>query len=110
MSVSRLGYYKWKYRKQNPILKEISRQSAAKIIKEVHEKQKAHGYRGISHVIRNSYEIYYTDNYVHHICKYENIKEPLSMGKIDEEQYKLNNLIWNGWSKVNRLYKLLFQI
>ena len=27
MSISRSGYYKWKYRKENPILKEITRQS-----------------------------------------------------------------------------------
>ena len=43
MSVSRSGYYKWKYRKKKPTLREITRQSDINIIKEVHEKHKAHG-------------------------------------------------------------------
>ena len=36
MSVSRSGYYKWKYRREHPTLREITRQSDIKIIKEVH--------------------------------------------------------------------------
>lgn len=105
MSVSRSGYYKWKYRKQNPTLREITRQSDIKIIKEVHEKHKSHGYRWINHFIRNLYGIYYTDNYVHRICKYEDIKyqgKHYQWKKPGEEQYKFNNLIWNGWSKINK--------
>ena len=34
MSVNRSGYYKWKYRQNNPSIKEISRQSDIKLIKE----------------------------------------------------------------------------
>jgi len=105
MSVSRSGYYKWKYRKEHPTLREITRQSDIKIIKEVHEKHKAHGYRWINHFIRNLYGIYYTDNYVHRICKYENIKyqgKHYQWKKPGEEQCKFNNLIWNGWNKINK--------
>ena len=105
MSVSRSGYYKWKYRQENPTLREITRQSDINIIKEVHEKHKAHGYRWINHFIRNLYGIYYTDNYVHRICKYENIKyqgKHYQWKKPGEEQCKFNNLIWNGWNKINK--------
>ena len=105
MSVSRSGYYKWKYRKKKPTLREITRQSDINIIKEVHEKHKAHGYRWINHFIRNLYGIYYTDNYVHRICKYEDIKyqgKHYQWKKPGEEQYKFNNLIWNGWNKIKK--------
>lgn len=33
MSISRLGFYKWKYRKANPSIREISRQSDIELIK-----------------------------------------------------------------------------
>ena len=45
MSVSRSGFYKWKYRKENPSLREISRQSDIELIKKIHQKHKSHGYR-----------------------------------------------------------------
>ena len=99
MSVSRSGYYKLKYRLEYPTLREITIQSDIKIIKEGHEKHKAYGYRWINHFIRNLYGIYYTDNYVHRICKYENIKyqgKHYQWKKSGEEQCKFNNLIWNG--------------
>ena len=78
MSVSKSGYYKWKYRKLNPSLKELSRQSDIKLIKEVHNKHKSHGYRWINAYIKNKYGVIWTDNYVHRICKYEAIR---SQGK-----------------------------
>ena len=65
LNVSRSGYYKWKYRKENPSIRQISRQSDLELIKEVHSKHKTHGYRWINTFIRNKYGIVYTDNYVH---------------------------------------------
>ena len=59
----------------------------------------------INHFIRKLYGIYYTDNYVHRICKYENIKyqgKHYQWKKPGEEQCKFNNLIWNGWNKINK--------
>lgn len=47
MSISRSGYYKWKYRKANPSLREITKQSDLELIKKVHNKHKSHGYRWI---------------------------------------------------------------
>ena len=43
MSISRSGYYKWKYRKEKPSLREITRQNDLELIKKVHNKHKAHG-------------------------------------------------------------------
>ena len=37
MSVSRSGYYKWKYRQEHPTTKMISRQSDIDLIKEIHK-------------------------------------------------------------------------
>ena len=55
MSISRSGYYKWKYRKLNPSLRELTRQSDLELIKKVHNEHKAHGYRWINRFIINSY-------------------------------------------------------
>ena len=57
MSVSRSGYYKWKYRKLNPSIKELSRQADIRLIKEVHNAHPSHGYRWINAFIRNKYGI-----------------------------------------------------
>ena len=48
MSVSRSGYYKWKYRQEHPSIKMISRQSDIELITKIHNKHKAHGYRWIN--------------------------------------------------------------
>ena len=110
MSISRSGYYKWKYRKENPTLREITRQSDLELIKKVHNKHKAHGYRWINHHIRNLYGVYYTDNDVHRLCKYENIRyqgKHYQWKKPDEEHEKFNNLVWNGWKYLTRPYEVI---
>jgi transposase InsO family protein len=105
MSVSRSGYYKWKYRQEHPTSKMLSRQEDIKLIKEIHEKHPSHGYRWINAYARLHYGIVWSDNHVHLCCKYENIK---SLGKHyrwkkpDEEHEKFNNLIWNGWKYLSR--------
>ena len=74
MSVSRSGYYKWKYRQEHPTQKMISRQSDIELIKEIHDKHPSHGYRWINAYARLHYGIVWSDNYVHLCCKYEGIK------------------------------------
>lgn len=74
MNVSKSGYYKWKYRQKNPSLKEISRESDIRLIKEIHEKHPSHGYRWINAFARNKYGIVWSDNHVHICCKYEGIR------------------------------------
>ena len=110
MSVSRSGYYKWKYRKENPSIKEIIRQNDLELIKKIHDKHKSHGYRWINQHIRNKYGIYYSDNYVHRLCKYENIRyegKHYQWKKPDEEHEKFNNLIWNGWKYLSKPYQVI---
>lgn len=86
MSVSKSGYYKWKYRKENPSKKELSRQADIKLIKEVHKKHPSHGYRWINAFIKNKYGIIFSDNHVHLCCKYENIR---SMAKTRRRKNKI---------------------
>ena len=110
MSISRSGYYKWKYRQENPSLKEISRQSDLELIKEVHKHHKAHGYRWINQFIRNLYGVVYTDNYVHKLCKYENSKyqgKHYQWKKPDEEHETFSNLVWNGWKDLSRPFEVI---
>lgn len=110
MSVSKGGYYKWKYRMDNPSLREISRQEDIKLIKEVHSKHQSHGYRWINAYIKNKYGIVFTDNYVHRLCKYENIRSKgkhYQWKKPGEEQYKFDNLVWNGWNHLTKPFEVI---
>ncbi len=110
MSVSKSGYYKWRYRKENPSEKELSRQTDIKLIKDVHDKHPSHGYRWINAFIRNKYGIIYSNNYVHLCCKYENIRSTrkhYQWQKPGEEKVKFNNLIWNGWKYLTRPFEVI---
>ena len=110
MSVSKSGYYKWKYRKENPGKKELTRQADIKLIKEIHDKHPSHGYRWINAFIRNKYGIVFSDNHVHLCCKYENIRSTgkhYQWQKPGEEKIKFNNLIWNGWKYLTRPFEVI---
>lgn len=110
LSVSKSGYYKWKYRKANPSTRELIRQEHIKLIKEIHEKHPSRGYRWINAFIGNKYQINFTDNYVHRICKYENIRSQgkhYQWKKPGEEQVKFNNLVWNGWRYLTRPFEVV---
>jgi len=110
MSVSKSGYYKWKHRKENPSAKELLRQENIKLIQQVHKEHPSHGYRWINAFIKNKHEKNFSDNYVHRICKYENIR---SQGKHHqwkkpgEEQVKFNNLVWNGWKYLTKPFEVI---
>lgn len=110
MSISKSGYYKWKYRKENPTPRELARQEDIKLIKEVHSKHPSHGYRWINAFIRNKYGIVWTDNYVHRLCKYEGIRSQgkhYRWKKPGEEQCKFNNLVWNGWKYLSKPFEVI---
>ena len=110
MSVSKSGYYKWKYRQQHPTLKMISRQSDIDLVKSIHEKHPSHGYRWINAFARLHYGIVWTDNHVHLCCKYEGIKSKgkhYQWKKPDEEHEKFNNLIWNGWKYLTKPFQVI---
>ena len=110
MSISRSGYYKWKYRQKHPTLKMISRESDINLIKEIHEKHPSHGYRWINAYARHKYGVVWTDNHVHLCCKYEGIKsngKHYQWKKPDEEHEKFNNLIWNGWKYLSKPFEVI---
>lgn len=110
MSVSRSGYYKWKYRQNNPTEKMISRLSDIALIKEIHEKHPSHGYRWINAFARLHYGIVWSDNHVHLCCKYEGIRSQgkhYQWKKPEEEHKKFNNLVWNGWKKLTRPFQVI---
>ncbi len=110
MNVSRSGYYKWKYRQENPTLKMITRQEDINLIKEVHEKHPSHGYRWINAFIKNKYGIVMSDNHVHLCCKYEGIRSKgkhYQWKKSDEEHETYNNLVWNGWKYLTRPFEVI---
>ena len=110
MSVSRSGYYKWKYRQDYPTEKMLSRQSDINLIKEIHEKHPSHGYRWINAYARLHYGIVWSDHHVHLCCKYEGIRsngKHYQWKKPDEEHEKFNNLVWNGWKYLSRPFEVI---
>jgi transposase InsO family protein len=110
MDVNRSGYYKWKKRKENPSQRQLQRKEDLKLIKKIHEKHPSHGYRWINAYIRLKYGVIFTDSYIHRLCKYEGIRSKgkhYQWKKPEEEHYKFNNLIWNGWKNVSRPYEVI---
>ena len=110
MSVSRSGYYKWKYRQEHPTMKIISRQTDIDLITEIHNKHKAHGYRWINAYARQKYGIVWSDHHVHLCCKYANIKyqgKHYQWKKPDEEHETFNNLVCNGWKYLSRPFEVI---
>jgi len=88
--------------------KEIETDSS-KIYKWV-KKYEINGYRWINTHIRNKYGVVYSDNYVHRLCKYENIKHQgkhYQWKKTDEEHETFNNLVWNGWKYLSRPFEVI---
>lgn len=110
MNVSKSGYYKWKYRKENPSERELSRQADIELIKKIHKKHPSHGYRWINAFIRNKYGVIFSNNYVHLCCKYENIRSKgkhYQWKKPGEQSYHFNNLIWNGWRYLSKPFEVI---
>lgn len=78
MDVNRSGYYKWIKRIDNPSSRTIQRDKDIELITQVHHKHPSHGYRWINAYIRRNYGIIWSNNHVHHCCKYAEI---ISRGK-----------------------------
>ena len=62
MDVNRSGYYKWKHRQINKPEWIKRRESNLKIIQEVHNKHKSHGYRWISAFLKQKYGLILKSN------------------------------------------------
>ena len=101
MNVNRSGYYKWKNRQVNKPEWIKRREDNLKIIQEVHNKHKTHGYRWISAFLEKEYGLILKPNYVHVCCKYGGIKSQaprIKWRKPKEEKIKYPNLIRGRWA------------
>ena len=101
MDVNRSGYYKWKNRQINKPKWIKRRESNLKIIQEVHNHHKTHGYRWISAYLKHKYGLILKPNYVHVCCKYAGIKSQaprIKWRKPKEEKLEYPNLIYGNWN------------
>ena len=110
MDVSRSGYYKWLYRKNNPSVKQLKIDEDTKFIISVFNKHKSHGYRWLTHYIENRYNVKYNENYVFKILQYNHLRSTskhYQWQKPLEEHETYKNLIWNYWDKVDKPYEVV---
>ena len=109
MDVNRSGYYKWKQRQISKPDWIKRREDNLKIIKEVHNKHKSHGYRWISAFLKEKYGLILKPNYVHVCCKYAGIKSEaprIKYRKPKEEKLGFPNLICGNWN-ATRPYEVI---
>lgn len=103
MGVSRSGYYKWLNR--NKTKRDIKREELVKIVSEVHNKHKTHGYRWTAAYIRINYSYSFSDNYIYKCFKFLGIKAE-TKHKVKyrkrREKDKYENLIFTTWEMVDR--------
>lgn len=105
MDVNRSGYYKWINRKNNPSSRTLQRDKDIELITKVHNEHPSHGYRWINAYIKRNYGIVWSDNHVHHCCKYAGI---MSNGKHykynrpDQEKEKFRNLVNQSWKLISK--------
>ena len=110
MDVSRSGYYKWLYRKNNPSLKQLKINEDTDFIISIFNKHKSHGYRWLTHYIENRYGIKYSENYVFKILQYNYLRSTskhYQLQKPLEEHETYRNLIWNHWDKIDKPYEVV---
>jgi transposase InsO family protein len=84
-------------------MKELDRQKDTALIKAIHTKHPSHGYRWLNAYIRAKYRVFFSDNYVHRICKYSCIcssGKHYRWRKPGKERLKFSNLVWSGWSEI----------
>jgi transposase InsO family protein len=100
MDVNRSGYYKWKQRQINKPEWIKRREDNLKIIQEVHNHHKTHGYRWISAYLKQKYGLILKPNYVHVCCKYAGIKSQaprIKWRKSKGEKLEYPNLVGRAW-------------
>ena len=105
MGVSRSGYYKWLYRKNNPSIKDIKFKEDSEFIISVFNKHKSHGYRWLTHYIFNRYRVKYSENYVFKILQYNHLRshsKHYQWKKPEEEHITFKNMIWSNWDKIDK--------
>ena len=101
MEVNRSGFYKWKHRQGIKPYWIQRRENNLKIIEEIHNEHKSHGYRWISAFLKRKHGIILKPNYVHVCCKYAGIKSEtprIKWRKPKEEKLGFPNLIQGNWN------------
>lgn len=103
MGVSRSGYYKWKNRDKTK--RDVNREKMVKLVSEVHENHKTHGYRWTAAFIRVNYHIECSDNYIYKCFRYLGIKSETKHQvhyRPRKEKDRYPNLIFSTWETVDR--------
>ena len=101
MGINPSGYYKWQNRKNKKNIYELKRDILMEIIKTTHTQHKSYGYHRIASVIRNNYDIEFSDNLIHKCCKFAGIRSKARkyrFKKIGEEHILYPNLVHNKWN------------
>ena len=106
MDVNRSGYYKWKYRKENPSARSIQRAKDVEFIRKESLKHKAHGYRWLSAYVKSEYGILMSSQYIYRCRKYAGImceSKHYKWKKPGEKHFIFDNLIFNKWNATKPL-------
>ena len=103
MGVSRSGYYKWK--KRDKTKRDVNREKMVKLVSEVHENHKTHGYRWTAAFIRINHHVECSDNYIYKCFRYLGIKSKTKHQvhyRPRKEKDRYPNLIFSTWETVDR--------
>jgi len=111
MKISRSSYYKWLKNKNKLNQYELNRLELEKLIRDIHKRKPSYGYHRINALIRTETGWVVSDNLVHKVCKFLNIKSKAKhyskYQKPGEESIKYPNLINNNWNTERPLEKVV---
>lgn len=96
MSISRSGFYKFKYRHLHPTKRVKKRMNDIILFEKYHEKYPSHGYRWLNAKIRLDTGLILSDQYAHRCCKFAGIKSKskhYAYKKGREEKRVFENLV-----------------
>lgn len=96
MSISRSGFYKYKYRHLNPTAMVKKRMENISLFEKYHQKYPSHGYRRLNAKIKLDLGIIMSVQYAHRCCKYAGIKSKskhYAYKKSKEEKRTFDNLV-----------------
>lgn len=109
MEINRSGFYKYLERKDNPSPKMIQRLDDLEKVKIIHQKHPSHGYRWIKAKLMIDFGIARSNQYVHRLCKYGNIRSKAKRAKWSSPgtpKKTYPNIIKNEWD-INKPYQVI---
>jgi len=111
MNVHKGSYYNWLNNKDNITQHEQDRKDLEPFIRETHEKFPSFGYHMIASIIRNTYGWAVTDNLVHKVCKFLDIKSKTKRyrkySKSGNEHKTFPNIIAGNWRATSLYEKIV---